>query len=1095
MRTRNSYFPNNSSVTIPRRQNKRRTPNIVKPELHTIVEVAPTADNQTMKELLQAPTKGYGEAIVISKINADHFVIKTNLLQLIQANPYHGFERENPHTCINNFKMITSTLKFRDVPNDVIKIMMFPYSLEGYARVWYDKEPPNSILTWVDLVNKFVNQFFSPSKTTHLKNEISQFTQRFEETFREAWERFKEMLRACPHLKFTKLTQIDTFYNGLNDNDQDSLNAAAGQNLLSTLPSNTIPNPKGEMEAITTRSGIAYEGPSIPTPKNVVERETEETTDKEQTNLQGSTAHIQPPVIPIPKPDVSKTLPKPNIPYPSRLNDQKLREKATNQMEKFFQILKDFHFDISFSDALLLMPKFASTIKSLLANKDKLFELAKILLNENCSAMLLKKLPEKLLIPCDFPRMDPSLLISIRLRDKDDLSVNQNDIIDVAREEYAQEMLGFSNNFSGGNPTSTSELIISDSSLSLTPFEGSDFILEEIEACLKDESISPEIDHANCDPEGDICLIEKLLNDDPFQLPSMDLKQREVVKAKSLIEEPPDLELKDLPSHLEYAYLEGADKLPVIIAWKIIDIKGIDPRFCTNKILMEEDYKPAVQIQRRVNLKIHEVIKKEVIKLLDAGMIYPISDSSWIPTSPSNQEKTTFTCLYGTFAYRRMPFGLCNASGTFQRCMMAIFHDMIEKTIEVFMDDFSIARPMTHLLEKETPCVFSKDCFDAFETLNKKLTKSPILVVPDWNLPFKLMCDASDFAIGAVLGQLYAFEKFRPYLILSKSIVFTDHSALKYILSKQDAKPRLLRWVLFLQEFDIIIRDKKGMENLTANHLSRLENPHKDVFENKDINVNFPLETLGKISSGSAPWFAHFLNFHVGNFIVKGMSSQQKKKFFKDVKHYFWDDPYLFEFVRIKSFNGVCMAKKLMIFSKLVIKDPSGAIMVPISPLKSKISQKDEMPQNVIQVCEKFDVWGIDFIGPFPSLRGNRYILVAVDYLSKWVEAKALPTNDARVVVKFLKSLFARFGTPRAIISDRETHFCNDKFAKVMSKYGVTHRLATAYHPQTSGQVEVSNRGLKCILERTVGENRASWSEKLEDALWAFRTAYKTPIG
>ncbi|GJU94036.1 reverse transcriptase domain-containing protein [Tanacetum coccineum] len=138
---------------------------------------------------------------------------------------------------------------------------------------------------------------------------------------------------------------------------------------------------------------------------------------------------------------------------------------------------------------------------------------------------------------------------------------------------------------------------------------------------------------------------------------------------------------------------------------------------------------------------------------------------------------------------------------------------------------------------------------------------------------------------------------------------------------------------------------------------------------------------------------------------------------------------------------------------------------------------------------------GIDLMGSFPSSRGNKYILVAVDYFSKWVEAKALPTNDARVVCKFLKSLFARFGAPRAIISDRGTHFCNDQFAKVMLKYGVTHRLSTAYHPQTSGQVEVSNRGLKRILKRTVGENRASWSDKLDDALWAFRTAYKTPIG
>nr|GFA49530.1 reverse transcriptase domain-containing protein [Tanacetum cinerariifolium] len=162
---------------------------------------------------------------------------------------------------------------------------------------------------------------------------------------------------------------------------------------------------------------------------------------------------------------------------------------------------------------------------------------------------------------------------------------------------------------------------------------------------------------------------------------------------------------------------------------------------------------------------------------------------------------------------------------------------------------------------------------------------------------------------------------------------------------------------------------------------------------------------------------------------------------------------------------------------------------------QGKVSQRDEMPQNFIQIYEIFDVWGIDFMGPFPSSKGNKYILVTVDYLSKWVEAKALPTNDARVVVKFLKSLFSRFGTPKAIISDRGTHFCNDKFSRVMAKYGVTYRLSIAYHSQTSGHVEVTNRGLKRILERTVGENCALWSDKLEDALWAFRTAYKTLIG
>ncbi|GJT89534.1 reverse transcriptase domain-containing protein [Tanacetum coccineum] len=430
---------------------------------------------------------------------------------------------------------------------------------------------------------------------------------------------------------------------------------------------------------------------------------------------------------------------------------------------------------------------------------------------------------------------------------------------------------------------------------------------------------------------------------------------------------------------------------------------------------------------------------------------------------------------------------------------------------------------MTHLLEKETPFFFSKECIESFNTLKRKLTEAPILIAPDWDLPFELMCDASDFAIGAVLGQqknkhfqpihyasktmteaqahytttekellavVYAFEKFRSYLVLSKSIVYTDHSAIKYLFAKKDAKPRLMR----------------------------LENPHQDKLENKEITETFPLETLGSVALrvDSTPWFADFANYHAGNFIVKGMSSQQKNKFFKDVKHYFWDDPFLFKICADQMIRRCVHGKEALDILEACHNGPTGghhganltakkvfdagffwpSIYKDAHELvkncnscqrQGKISQRDEMPQNSIQVCEIFDVWGIDFMGPFPSSKGNKYILVAVDYLSKWVEAKALPTNDARVVCKFLKSLFARFGAPRAIISDRGTHFCNDQFAKVMLKYGVTHRLSTAYHPQTSGQVEVSNRGLKRILERTVGENRASWSDKLDDALWAFR--------
>ncbi|GJZ13182.1 reverse transcriptase domain-containing protein [Tanacetum coccineum] len=328
-------------------------------------------------------------------------------------------------------------------------------------------------------------------------------------------------------------------------------------------------------------------------------------------------------------------------------------------------------------------------------------------------------------------------------------------------------------------------------------------------------------------------------------------------------------------------------------------------------------------------------------------------------------------------------------------------------------------------------------------------------------------------------------------------------------------------------EFDFKVIDTKGAENYAADHLSRIENPYENVFDPKEINETFPLETLNTVTSHddqNTPWFADIANYHAGNFLIKGMSTQQKRKFFKDVKHYFWDDPYLFRTCADQIIRRCVFGQEALEILKACHEGPTGGhhsanitarkvfdagFFGPTiyqdahSMIKScdacqrqgKISHRDEMPQNAIQVCEIFYVWGIDFMGPFPSSRGNKYILVAVDYLSKWVEAKVLPTNDARVVVKFLKSLFSRFGTPRAIISDHGTHFCNDKFDKVMSNYGVTHRLSTAYHPQTSGQVEVTNRGLKRILERTIGENRTSWSDKLDDALWAFRTAYKTPIG
>nr|GEU98739.1 reverse transcriptase domain-containing protein [Tanacetum cinerariifolium] len=274
--------------------------------------------------------------------------------------------------------------------------------------------------------------------------------------------------------------------------------------------------------------------------------------------------------------------------------------------------------------------------------------------------------------------------------------------------------------------------------------------------------------------------------------------------------------------------------------------------------------------------------------------------------------------------------------------------------------------------------------------------------------------------------------------------------------------------------------------NYAADHLSHLENPYENTFDPKEINETFPLKSLNKVAhkDPSTPWIADLVNYHAGNFIIKAGKEAI------DILNACHSGPtggyYGANYTAKKVFNsGFYWPTSYKDAFELVKRCDS-------CQRQGKISQKDEMPQNSIQIYEIFDVWGIDFMGPFPSSKGNKYILIAVDYLSKWVEAKALPTNDARVVVKFLKKKFSRFGTPKAIISDRGTHFYNDQFSRVMAKYGVTHRLSTAYHPQISGQVEVTNRGLKRILKRTVGENYASWSDKLEDALWAFRTAFKT---
>ncbi|GJS07048.1 reverse transcriptase domain-containing protein [Tanacetum coccineum] len=645
--------------------------NLEEPIENPAPPLVPMADNRTMAQLLQAPTEGYEDAIVIPEINAN-FELKHGLINLVQNKQFFGHDKEDPHAHIRYFNKITSTMRFPDVPSTSIKLMLFPFSLEGSARIWLEKEPPRSILTWDDLVSKFINQFFPPSKTTNLRNEITRFQQRFDESY-------------------------------------------VVQPLVVPV--------------------VHHESISEP---------------------------VNAPV------SASRPNQKASIPFPSRRNDERRHEKANDQIEKFYEILKDLSFVISFTDALMLMPKFDSTLKTLIGNKEKLSEMARTPLNENCSAVILNKLPKKLgdpgrfLIPCEFsgintcnaladlgasinlmpysvwknlslPELTPTCM-TLELADRsisepigiaedvyvtvgkfqfpadfvvvdfepdprvplilgrsflktsralidvyegeitlrvgreaitfnldqtsrytanyNHMTANRIDVIDMACEEYSQEVLGFSNVISSGNPTPYYDPIVSTVSPTLTPFGDSDFLLfEEADSFLaiEDDPTSPEVDPTYYDPDGDILLLEAILNSEPspplqgnyFPETRKDLKICEANNEKSSVNEPPEVELKDLPPHLEYAFLEDNNKLPVIIAkdlkneekaalievlkshkraiaWKLSDIKGINPEFCTHKILMEEDYEPTVQHQRRVNLKIHDVIKKEVEKLLDA---------------------------------------------------------------------------------------------------------------------------------------------------------------------------------------------------------------------------------------------------------------------------------------------------------------------------------------------------------------------------------------------------------------------------------------------------------------------------------------------
>ncbi|RVW12898.1 Transposon Tf2-11 polyprotein [Vitis vinifera] len=580
-----------------------------------------------------------------------------------------------------------------------------------------------------------------------------------------------------------------------------------------------------------------------------------------------------------------------------------------------------------------------------------------------------------------------------------------------------------------------------------------------------------------------------------------------------------------LTSHQEKCLLEVLKRCKKAIGWQISDLKGISPLVCTHHIYMEEEAKPIRQLQRRLNPHLQEVVRAEVLKLLQAGIIYPISDSPWVsPTQVvpkksgitvvqkkrgrnyytphfrlegyfqieidvEDQEKTTFTCPFGTYAYRRMPFGLCNAPATFQRCMLSIFSDMVERIMEVFMDDITVYGGIVlgHIISEKgievdkakvelivklpsPTTVKGVRQFLGHAGFYRRFIKGAVLGQREDGKPYVIYYASKTLNEAQrnytttekeLLAVVFALDKFRAYLVGSFIIVFTDHSALKYLLTKQDAKARLIRWILLLQEFDLQIKDKKGVENVVADHLSRLVIAHNSY--SLPINDDFPEESLMFLVK--TPWYAHIANYLVtgeipNQIIRKCVPEDEQQGILNHCHENACGGHFASQKTSMKVLQSGFTWPSLFKDAHIMCRSCDRCQRL------GKLTKRNQMPMNPILIVELFDVWGIDFMGPFPMSFGWFSILK--------------------------ENIFSRFGVPKAIISDGGAHFCNKPFEALLSKYGVKHKVATPYHPQTSGQVELANREIKNILMKVVNASRKDWSIRLHDSLWAYRTAYKT---
>ncbi|GJY36940.1 reverse transcriptase domain-containing protein [Tanacetum coccineum] len=1015
----------NRRVPYDQRNNPPQHPRIVYPPILNInyfshfldiLRNYDPMDDEPMWAADRAVAPTLGSAITIPE-TANEFAIKGNHLTLVKGNQFDGRTKIDPHKQIHEFLRICDMFKYRDTKNEVVRLMMFPLSLTGEAKTWLDELNEGTIETKItqEVLKAAAGGIFL----------------------------YKTPNQAYQLLKDKVLLKLDWAKNQKTKSSLKKTVAFADEGSSNTETDKIM----GRMDAITIKMDAQYK--------------------ELQSQAKQPTPDLNDDDIPMSRKEEAKfmqTFCKTRF-----YNDY--RDRDSNRDNWCLNIRNDYNRDNYRSNTddkpYDLQKQFNDFMKSQQSTNafvketfmDLKTQLKTVAKNHQASIQNLETKFDRLV---DKQSRRPSGSLPSNTQPKPRGSNSKayqppqarNEHVNAVSQEVKQLNLrvgtervisnidsAMKHSYSNDDTCFSFDVIdeILEEDFDALLDEGSK-ILHSIEGTLLEEEIFSKFDEFMAMTTDENSESESDTEEPPFKKITINTDY----KIRTSLEEPPtDLELKPLPDNLEYVFLEEPSFLPVIIssklftqnksklvsflkkhkeafAWKTTDIPGICPSLCKHKIQLLDDKKPIVQKQRRLNPNMQEVVKKEIVKLLDTGIIYPIVDSPWVSPIHCVPKKGGITVVTNendelvptrTVTGWRMPFGLCNAPATFQRCMLAIFHDMIEESVEVFMDDFSvfgdsfdkclnnldkmlqrckdahlvlnwekchfmvkegivlghkvssaglevdkekinviskhppptnikgdriflghvgfyrrfikdflkIARPLTKLLEKYTPFEFDDECQKAFELLKEKLTRALVIISPNWNLPFELMCDASDFAVGAVLGKkdgknfhpiyfasktlnpaqqkytvtekelvavVFAFDKFRSYLILSKTIFYIDHSALKHLFKKQDAKPCLIRWILLLQEFDIEIKDRKGTENVAVGHLYRIEN--EEISDDSEVDDNFPGETLMEINTENEPWIVDFANYLVADIIPKGMTYQQKNKFFSDLKHYFW---------------------------------------------------------------------------------------------------------------------------------------------------------------------------------------------------------------